>query len=326
MQYMITFPEALAIMQEEIRNIQYPEQPQRLYQPIAYLLHLKGKKIRPALTLLACNLYKENVEESLNAALAWEIFHNFTLMHDDVMDNADVRRGEPTVHKKWNENTAILSGDTMLVLAYKYIIQSPADKLRILLDLFSTTTTEIFEGQEYDMQFEDRLDVSEEEYLEMIRLKTAVMIGASLKTGAIIGEANRKDQDLLYDFGINLGIAFQIQDDILDVYGDPLIFGKKIGGDILCNKKTYLLVTALNTANKDKLAALYQCLHSSSRDKDKIEAVTSIYNDLSIKEKADAKKEEYYQKAIHALEKVSVSQERKSILKNLAEELMDRKS
>ena len=323
---MISFSEVQAIIKENIQNIQYPNQPQKLYQPIEYILSLKGKKIRPALVLLACNLYKENIQESVNSALAWEIFHNFTLMHDDVMDNADVRRGEPTVHKKWNENTAILSGDAMLVLAYKYISMYSGEKLSVLLDLFNKTTAEIFDGQEYDMQFEERMDVTEEEYLNMIRLKTAVMIGACLKTGAIIGNADKKDQELLYDFGINLGIAFQIQDDTLDIYGNSIIFGKNIGGDILCNKKTFFLINAFNLSERNDKEELIRWLETENRPEEKIKAITDLYNRLGIRIKAQNKMEEYYQKAIIALDNVSVSEEKKQALKNLAEELMDRKS
>jgi geranylgeranyl diphosphate synthase type II len=323
---MIGFQEIVSIIRQKIEEIPYPEQPHRLYRPIAYLLALKGKKIRPALTLLACNLFKEDINEAVNMALAWEIFHNFTLMHDDVMDKADIRRGQPTVHKKWNENTAILSGDSMLILSYKYLAKSPVHHLQQLLDLFSTTAAEICEGQEYDMQFENRLDVTEAEYLNMIRLKTAVMLGACLKSGAIVGGADEKDRNLVYDFGLNLGIAFQIQDDILDVYGDPAVFGKKIGGDILCNKKTYLLVSALNTNNRQDKEELLLWLNTSTPEEKKIEAVTLLYNKLSVKEKARDKMEDYYQKAIDSLNGVNVPDEKKAVLKSLAEELMNRKS
>lgn len=323
---MITFSEVLTVIEQGIHHIQYPNQPCRLYLPIKYILSSKGKKIRPALTLLACNLYQEDVSKAVDAALAWEIFHNFTLMHDDLMDNADKRRGETSVHKKWDNNTAILSGDTMLVLAYKYISRYSGEKLPILLNLFNQTTTEIFEGQEYDMQFETRSEVTEEEYLNMIRLKTAVMIGACLKTGAIIGGADEKDQSKLYEFGINLGLAFQIQDDILDVYGDSSVFGKNIGGDILCNKKTFLLISALNVANQSQKAELLNWLNTNNRPEEKINAVTALYNQLEIKNKARKRMDEYYEKAITALDQVKASQEAKKTLKSLAEELMNRKS
>ncbi|MDH8701056.1 geranylgeranyl diphosphate synthase type II [Dysgonomonadaceae bacterium PH5-43] len=323
---MITLEDAIAKINKGIQDINYPEQPSRLYNPIAYLLAQKGKKIRPALTLLAYNLYKEDIDESLDAALAWEIYHNFTLMHDDLMDNADVRRGEPSVHKKWNDNTAILSGDAMFLLAFKFISKYRGDVLPELLDLFNKTTQEIFEGQEYDMQFEDRLDVVEDEYIKMIRLKTAVMIASCLKTGAIIANASEEDQNSLYEFGINLGLAFQIQDDILDTYGDQAVFGKNIGGDILCNKKTYLLVSALNTNNKALKKELLQWLEINDNPKEKIKAVTSIYDKLNVIDIARSKMEEFYAKSIWELNKVNVDDDRKDVIKTLAEELMNRKS
>ncbi|GHT41827.1 isoprenyl synthetase [Bacteroidia bacterium] len=323
---MISFEEALAIITQKIKDIRYPNQPARLYEPIAYLLALKGKKIRPALTLLACNLFKEDTHEAVNMALAWEIFHNFTLMHDDVMDQAEIRRGKPTVHKRWGENTAILSGDSMLILAYKYLGKNPAKYLKELLDLFSGTAGEICEGQEYDMQFEKRLDVREEEYLNMIRLKTAVMLGACLKSGALLGGADSKECNLLYDFGINLGLAFQIQDDILDVYGDPSVFGKKQGGDILCNKKTWLLVSALNSADEKVKKELFRWLKIDDRPEKKIEAITACYDKLMLKDRGRNEIEDYYWKAVRALKEVSVPDERKVVLLDLAKELLNRKS
>jgi geranylgeranyl diphosphate synthase type II len=322
---MLTFQGALEIINKEIQNIDYPKQPENLYRPIAYLLMLKGKRIRPALTLLAYSLYKEDVDEAVPMALAWEIFHNFTLMHDDVMDKADVRRGEPTVHKKWNENTAILSGDAMLILAYIYLAKSASGHLKELLNLFSETASGICKGQEYDMQFENKWDVSEDEYLEMIRLKTAILLGASLKSGAMLAEAGKKETDLLYDFGINLGLAFQIQDDWLDVFGDPSVFGKKIGSDILSNKKTYLLVSALNTSGgKERDDLLFRL--NSTNGEEKIKAVTDIYTRLLIKEKTRDKIAYYYRKAMQAFRLVNVDENKKSILMNLAGELMDRES
>ncbi len=323
---MITFPQALDIISKGIRTIDYPSQPANLFAPIAYLLDLKGKKVRPALTLLACNLYKEEVDEALPMALAWEIFHNFTLMHDDVMDKADVRRGQPTVHKKWNENTAVLSGDAMLIIAYQYLDRIPQRYLKAVSEVFSATALEICEGQQYDMEYENRLDVSEEEYLNMITLKTAVMLGGAMQTGAMIGGAGEKDYRLLYEFGINLGLAFQIQDDLLDVYGDPKVFGKKIGGDILCEKKTYLLVTALNTDNEALKNELLTWLQVQDKPQEKIAAVTAIYNKMAVKDTAIAKKESYYRKAIEALDAVDVPDERKAVLRELAVDLLNRTS
>ena len=320
----MTFEEALSLVNQKVSDIQFPKQPPRLYDPIVYLLAMKGKKIRPTLTLLAHNLYKEDVKGAINMALAWEIFHNFTLMHDDVMDKADIRRGEPTVHKKWNENTAILSGDAMLILAYKQILKIPEPYLRELLDLFSTTAIEICAGQEYDMQFENRLDVREEEYLNMIRLKTAVLLGAALKSGAILGDADMSDQNRLYDFGINMGMAFQIQDDFLDVYGDPVLFGKKIGGDILCNKKTYLLVSALNTEKEQDKSELLQWLNTDDQPDEKIKAITDIYNRLFLKDKARSLMKSYYQNALCLLRELNLPAEKTEVLMNFTKELMYR--
>ena len=320
----MTFADALTMINQEIQSIEYPENPSGLYDPIAYLLALKGKKIRPALTLLACSLYCAEVKEAIPTALAWEIFHNFTLMHDDVMDKADVRRGQITVHKKWNENTAILSGDAMLILSYKYMAKSPSQNLEALMDLFSDTAAKICEGQQFDMEYEKRTSIAEKEYIEMIRLKTAVMLGACLKSGAIIGGASKNDQQNLYDFGIQLGIAFQIQDDWLDVYGNPDIFGKKTGGDILCNKKTFLLVTALETAKKEDKETLFYWLSNSAQPEEKINAVRQLYDKLSIKERTQVVLQNYYNQAINVLQKVSVEPARKKILEDIAGILIER--
>ena len=320
----MTFPDALAIINKEIQAIEYPDNPSGLYEPIAYLLALKGKKIRPALTLLACNLYSGDVSEAINAALAWEIFHNFTLMHDDVMDKADLRRGQATVHKKWNENTAILSGDAMLILSYVYMTKSSPLNLTALLDLFSDTAAKICEGQQYDMEYESRKIISKEEYLEMIRLKTAVMLGACLKSGAIIGGAAESDRQNLYDFGVLLGTAFQIKDDWLDVYGNAALVGKKTGGDILCNKKTFLLVTALETAGKEDKEALLYWTGNNMQSEEKITAVRRLYDKLSIEEKTKRVLQDYYNQAINVLQKISVDAERKKVLEDIAGNLIER--
>lgn len=323
---MITFEEALEKVSFGIQQIVYPEQPQSLYQPISYLLSLKGKKVRPAITLLACNLFQDDADQAINQALAWEIFHNFTLMHDDVMDKADLRRGQPTVHKKWNENTAILSGDSMLILSYSYVAKSPEKYLKTLLDLFSKTADEICAGQQYDMDFEKRTEVKEEEYVKMICLKTAVMIGACFQSGAIIGGAGKEDQQNLYEFGINLGIAFQIRDDLLDIYGNPQVFGKKPGGDILCNKKTYLLVKVLTEAGEKDKTELLQWLKSNEQTSEKIERITAIYDKYKIPQIAEKAIQYYYTKALDAFSAVSVSSERKKILFDFARDLMSRES
>jgi geranylgeranyl diphosphate synthase type II len=320
----MTFSDALTIINKEVQSIEYPQNPSSLYDPIAYLLALKGKKIRPALTLLACNLYSDEVKEAIPVALAWEIFHNFTLMHDDLMDKADLRRGQVTVHKKWNESTAILSGDAMLILSYKYMAKSSFRNLKILMDLFSDTAAKICEGQQFDMEFEKQTNISEKEYIKMIRLKTAVMLGACLKSGAMVGGASESDQQNLYDFGILMGIAFQIMDDWLDVYGNPDLVGKKTGSDILCNKKTFLLVTALETADKENKKALLYWLGNNMQSDEKINAVRQLYDKLSIREKTLTALKSYYHQAISVLEKVSVETKRKKILEDITGKLIER--
>ncbi len=322
---MITFEQSLDIIRENIGKIVYPQHPDQLYEPIRYILDLGGKRARPALVLLACNLYKDDVSESVQPALAWEVFHNFTLMHDDVMDKADIRRGKQTVHKVWNENTAILSGDSMLILAYQIMAKAPSDVMRSLLDLFSKTAAEICEGQQLDMEFESRLNVTEEEYLEMICLKTAVMIGACLKSGAIVGGARMVDLNLLYEFGINLGLAFQIKDDFLDIYGDPAVFGKNIGGDILCNKKTYFLVNALQLAENEEKESLLNWLNASSyNEKEKINGITAIYDKLELKQRAEDKMKALYEKSLSSLRQVDLPEDKKTVLYEYAKQLMER--
>ena len=227
-----------------IASLPYERQPQSIYAPIRYVLSIGGKRLRPVLMLLAYNLYKEHPEDILMTACGLETYHNYTLLHDDLMDNADVRRGQPTVHRKWDANTAILSGDSMLVLSYQRIMQCAPEKMKEILTLFTETALQIGEGQQYDMEFEHRTDVTEAEYIEMIRLKTSVLLACATKMGAILADAPAEDADTLYRFGETLGLAFQLQDDLLDVYGDPAVFGKAIGGDIVCNKKTYMLINA----------------------------------------------------------------------------------
>ena len=323
---MLTFNEITDIITSEIEQLNWTKEPRGLYEPIAYVLGMGGKRIRPALTLMAANLFKEDVQPAVNTALGIEVFHNFTLLHDDIMDRADVRRGRPTVHKKWNDNTAILSGDVMQIAAYQLIAKTPASCLKPVLDLFSSTAAEICEGQQYDVDFENRDSVKAEEYLEMIRLKTAVLLGCALKCGAWIGGAGVEDARNLYDFGINIGLAFQLKDDLLDVYGDEATFGKKIGGDILCNKKTYLLIHALEFATGDtkkKLNIWLNILDEKASDK-KISSVTKIYNQLGVRTICEDKMLEFYTKAVANLENVSVSDIKKQELRNLASKLMSR--
>lgn len=323
---MKTFNEISQIISFELSQINWSKEPRGLYEPIGYVLSMGGKRIRPALTLMACNLFSDDVQPAVNSALGLEIFHNFTLLHDDIMDKADVRRGQPTVHKKWDDNTAILSGDVMQIAAYQYMTQTPVNQLKRSLDLFSTTGAEICEGQQYDVEFESRDRVEADEYLEMIRLKTAVLLSASLQIGAWIGGAGEEDAQLLYDFGINIGLAFQLKDDLLDVYGDEATFGKKIGGDILCNKKTYMLIHALEQAEGDEAEELKCWLDvaDTKLSDDKILAVTSLYNKLGVKQICEDKMQFFYSKAVANLDKVSVLENKKQELRNIADKLMFR--
>ena len=263
---MLTADEILTKVNEYIDNLSYDRQPDSLYAPIKYVLSMGGKRIRPVLMLLAYNLFRDDAETILPTACGLETYHNYTLLHDDLMDRAELRRGHQTVHKRWNDNTAILSGDTMLVLAYQRIAQCNPTKLKLVLDLFTETALEIGEGQQYDMDFENRNDVTEDEYIEMIRLKTSVLLACALKTGAILAGAPQKDADTLYKFGEQIGLAFQLQDDFLDVYGDTQVFGKAIGGDIVSNKKTYMLINALNRATEKQRAELEQWLSAPRFD------------------------------------------------------------
>jgi geranylgeranyl diphosphate synthase type II len=313
-------------VEEKLAEINWNIEPLGLYEPIDYVLSLGGKRIRPVLTLLACKLFSDNEKAAKPAALAIEVFHNFTLLHDDVMDRADTRRGMPTVHKKWNDNTAILSGDAMLIKAYQFLQQVSADKLPHLLPLFSQTAVEVCEGQQYDVDFENSLDVTLPQYLEMIRLKTAVLLAAGLKMGAIIGGANNQDAQALYDYGINLGLAFQLRDDYLDSFGDAAVFGKKIGGDICCNKKTFLMITALQKAQGEDLQALQNWMNcnDTNRFEEKVQAVLAIYRKLHIDTLCEEAIHNYFTKSVGSLENVQLADNKKEILIKFANDLMGR--
>lgn len=271
-------------IEKAIAALDWKREPYGLYEPIEYTLASGGKRLRPRLVLLAAEMFGGKEEKVLPAALAIEVFHNFTLLHDDVMDKADIRRGRPTVHVRWNDNTAILSGDQMVIEAYTLLSRVPADRLSETLRLFNKMATEICEGQQYDMEFERREQVSIEEYMQMIRLKTSVLLATALQIGAYVAGANAAQQKALYEYGINIGLAFQIQDDILDVYGDPRTFGKAIGGDICCNKKTYMLLTALQRADDETRAELEQWLQTQDKSDEKIQAVTDIYTRTGARE------------------------------------------
>ena len=288
---------------EEILKLDWNREPYGLYEPIEYALSAGGKRVRPQLAMIASQMFGGKDEDVLPAALALEVFHNFTLLHDDVMDHADVRRGRPTVHVKWNENTAILSGDQMVIESYKLLSCMPMEKLSEGLCMFNKMATEICEGQQYDVDFENQMHVSIDEYLNMIRLKTSVLLATALQIGAYIANANKEQQELLYQFGINVGLAFQIQDDILDVWGDPMTFGKAVGGDISCNKKTYVYLKALQLANAEQTEELKkwysQVLENNT---DKIVAVKDIFEQLGVREVCETVVEDYTRKALSLLD------------------------
>ena len=309
-----------------LEQMPYMRPPKGLYEPIAYELSLGGKRIRPVLMLMAYNIYKEDVERILPQAAGLETYHNHTLLHDDVMDKADMRRNKPTVHNVWNENTAILSGDAMLILAYRLMAEGLTDKLAEVMHIFTETTMEICEGQQWDMEFESRMDVKVDEYIEMIRLKTSVLLAAALKIGACLAGASAEEAQKLYDFGVKMGLAFQLQDDWLDVYGDPKVFGKNIGGDILCNKKTYMLITALELADASQREELERWLNATDYvPAEKVSAVTAIYNNIGIGKRCEEMVEAYYSDGLAVLESIAIPEERKQALKDFACSLMNRK-
>lgn len=324
---MYTSEEILNLFNDFLASLTYDRKPEGLYDPMRYVLSMGGKRIRPVLMLMAYNLYKKHPEDILMQAAALEIYHNYTLLHDDLMDNADMRRGKLTVHKKWNDNTAILSGDSMLVLAYERMAQCAPKYLKSVLDVFTETALEIGEGQQYDMEFESRIDVTEDEYIEMIRLKTSVLLACALKIGAILADASEEDKENLYRYGEQVGLAFQLQDDLLDVYGDPSVFGKKIGGDILSNKKTYMLINAHALANTDQRLELNGWLETKDYDpQEKIKAVTAIYDQIGIRALAEKRINFHFEKSEQYINMVSVDSDRKKYLQDFVASLMDRKS
>ncbi len=309
-----------------INSIDLSSQPSELYLPVQYCLHDGGKRIRPLMALLACDMFDGDVEKALGPAVGMEIFHNFTLMHDDIMDQAPLRRGKPSVYKKWNANTAILSGDVMFAMAVQQLAASRTEYLKEILDLFNKTVIEVCEGQQYDMNFEHLDKVSEQQYINMIRLKTAVLPAACLKAGAIIAGASDKDAQLLYDFGVNVGIAFQIMDDWLDIFGDEATFGKKSGGDIIANKKTWLFIKAFELANENQLRDLRNAFTNRIfNPEEKISMVKNVYLQVGLDSKAIDKMEEYNKKAFAFLDEIKIPEEKKTELKLLARNLLDRK-
>ena len=304
----------------------HDKQPHNLYHPIHYILGLGGKRMRPVLTLMSAEVFDTDYKKALPAALAVEVFHNFSLVHDDIMDDAPLRRGNETVHEKWNLNTAILSGDAMLILAYQYFEKYNSDIFRKLAQLFSKTALEVCEGQQYDVDFETRDDVTIPEYLKMIEYKTAVLVAAAMKMGAIVAETSEENADLIYDFGLNLGLAFQLQDDYLDAFGNPETFGKQVGGDIIENKKTYLYLKAMEFSNenqKEQLLHLFS-IHPSDNS-DKIETIKEIFNSTGASKATQQAIQDYTLKAFATLQKISIDNEKKEKLQSFGENLMGRK-
>lgn len=323
-------PEVQAIVEQINRKLErhkFGEQPAELYEPIRYIMNLGGKRLRPLLALLAYQLYRddESLDTILEPALAVEVFHNFTLMHDDIMDQAPLRRGKPTVHKKWNENIAILSGDVMMVKAYDLLLGIDPKILPDVLRAFNRCAAEVCEGQQWDMNYENRSRVAEEEYLHMIRQKTAVLLGFSLQLGGMLANASAEDCQLLYDFGVNIGISFQLKDDLLDVYADQAKFGKRVGGDIIVNKKTFLLIKALEKANTEQRNELETWLNKEEFDKEaKVSAVKALYNALEIKQLTEQKMNEFFEQGLQKLEQINGNPDKKEILRQFAEQLMER--
>lgn len=323
---MYTAEELLSKVNVYLQQLPYDRRPASLYEPVKYVLSMGGKRIRPVLMLLSYNLFKDDAESIMMQAVALETYHNYTLLHDDLMDNAALRRGHETVHRKWNANQAILSGDSMLVLAYQRMAQCPDSKLKDVLGLFTETALQIGEGQQYDMDFESRTDVTEDEYIEMIRLKTSVLLACAMKIGAILAGASDSDADNLYKFGEQIGLAFQLQDDYLDVYGDTKVFGKAIGGDITSNKKTYMLINAFIHADDAQRKELMHWVTAKDFDREeKVKAVTNIYNSIGIDKLALDKIAHYFNESAKYLDAVAVTDDRKHELRKYAESLMSRK-
>lgn len=319
------FQQTVQTIENEIQALSFGEKPVELYQPIDYLMSLGGKRIRPLLVLIGNYLFSDNWQKNIKPALAVEIFHNFTLVHDDIMDNAPIRRGKPTVHEKWNRNIALLSGDVMLVCAYKQLDLMEEKYFPSVLRKFHQCAIEVCEGQQFDMNFEKLSAVTENEYINMIRLKTAVLLGFSLEFGAILGGATAENAKKLYDFGVNIGIGFQLKDDLLDVYSDQAKFGKQVGGDIIANKKTFLLIKALANAKDEKQNQLQYWLEKETFEaEEKVKAVMQIYDELGIKQITENKMNEYFEKAFHLLDEIAADKTRKEILIAFTNDLLNR--
>lgn len=315
------------LIRENIENLKFPDNPSKLYDPIKYILSLGGKRFRPAFMLHACELFYGNMNEAIKPAIGIELFHNFTLLHDDIMDNAPIRRSKPTVHKKWNRDIAILSGDAMFIKSVQFISCVRNEILKEVLDTFNQAALTVCEGQQMDMDFENKDKVTISEYLKMIEAKTATLIACCLKIGAIIGNASKADTDTIYEFGKNIGIAFQLKDDLLDVYGNTEKFGKQVGGDIIANKKTFLILKALEQADDKQSKELSKWMKNSNADfKTKVSEVRKIYNAIGVKEITEQKINEYFKTAVKYFDKISVDKNRKKVVENLVHSLMDRES
>ena len=312
-------------IRERIAGLEYSRQPENLYKPIDYTLNLGGKRLRPALCLLACDMFSDSNDKALETAIGIEIFHNFTLLHDDIMDEAPIRRGKETVYKKWNSNVAILSGDTMMALSYEFVMRAPENVRYEVFKIFNQTAIEVCEGQQYDMDFETQEQVTLEAYIEMIRLKTAVLLAGSLQIGALIGGADKNSAEILYKFGEQIGIAFQLKDDLLDAYSDVEKFGKTTGGDILENKKTFLFLKTLELANSEDRKTLLELYQSVDVDpKDKVSRVKAIFNSYEIQKHTENEIEKYYRLALDSLESLKVAEDRKTELLRFANQLKRR--
>ena len=322
---MLGLDDAIALVENELGKISFPEKPSGLYDPVRYILSNGGKRIRPALVILSSNLFNESVEAAISPAIGIEIFHNFTLLHDDLMDKSGIRRGKPTVHKKWNPDVAILAGDAMCMLAHHFISSVNKKYLSEIVNTYNRMAIEVCEGQMMDMEFESREDVSVDEYLRMIELKTSVLIAASLKIGALVNGASEKDSDALYEFGRNLGLAFQLQDDYLDTYGDVDSFGKKIGNDIITNKKTFLMISAINRAKGKTLETLKSLIsENTTKPSEKIHQVMEIYNECEIRQLTLSTINEYFNLSSGSLDLLEVEEEKKQALREFSSWLMGR--
>jgi len=322
---MYSLEQAQDLISEAVKNLKFTNEPVELYEPIHYVFSTGGKRIRPVMTIMSANLFTEDIEKAIKPALGLEIFHNFTLLHDDIMDEADVRRNAPTVHKKWNQNIAILSGDVMAILAYEYITSCRHEKLPDVIRVFNTTARQVCEGQQYDMNYETKNQVSVDDYLKMIEMKTSVLLAGCMEIGAIIGGAGERDAKLLSAFGRDIGMAFQIQDDLLDTYGNQEVFGKEIGGDIVSNKKTYLLIKAIENADSKQREALLKLFSvKTGNAEEKIRATKEIFNEMKIKDLTWELALKYFEDASKNLEKVNVPDEKKKGLRHMADLLLSR--